>query len=165
MKTLTTEPLTLNSFIGFGEVIEADHDKSFLINEGTTRRFHALATTDVMQNNGEAILSIFRGTPRDMPLLISMMERHPLGSQAFMPMSRNNWLVLVARGVDTPEPQTLRLFSARGDQGVQYGKNIWHHPLLVLGEPQDFLIVDRAGEGENLEEHHYAKPVAVISLD
>jgi ureidoglycolate lyase len=80
-----------------------------------------------------------------------MLERHPLGSQAFFPLSPDDWLVVVAKG-ERPDRGDLRLFRARGDQGVQYGHGVWHHPLLILVEWQDFLIVDRQGPGDNLEE-------------
>ncbi len=80
-----------------------------------------------------------------------MLERHPLGTQAFYPLSLYDWLVVVAEG-ERPGAGDLRLFRARGDQGVQYARGVWHHPLLILTEQQDFLVVDRRGPGENLEE-------------
>lgn len=156
-------PLTAENFAPFGEVIEADHAKSYLINEGTTRRFHALAKADVAAQGGEPILSIFRGTARPLPIEIAMLERHPLGSQAFMPLQCHDWLVVVAEG-EKPEAGDCRAFLARGDQGVQYARNVWHHPLLVLQPSQDFLIVDRLGEGDNLEERYFTGGQAKILL-
>jgi ureidoglycolate lyase len=97
------------------------------------------------------ILSIFRATRWPQPVEVRMMERHPLGTQAFFPLSPDDWLVVVAAG-ERPGADDLRLFRARGDQGVQYARGVWHHPLLVLAERQDFLVVDRRGPGENLEE-------------
>ena len=149
MRRLAPEPLTAKAFAPFGTVIETAGASSFPINDGTTTRFHALATADPGPD-GEAILSIFRATRRPRPVAIRMLERHPLGSQAFFPLSPDDWLVAVAAG-ERPEAADLRLFRARGDQGVQYGRGIWHHPLLVLAERQDFLVVDRRGPGENLE--------------
>jgi ureidoglycolate lyase len=119
-----------------------------LINEGTTRRFHELATADEGPG-GEAILSIFRAAARPRPISIRMLERHPLGAQTFVPMERNAWLVVVA---EEPTPDACRVFLARGDQGVQYAAGTWHHPLLVLQPTQDFLVVDRSGPGKNCEE-------------
>ena len=164
---LRPEPLTAEAFAPFGQVIEADHDKSYLINEGTTRRFHDLAQVDVTDGEGEAILSIFRGTPRSLPIAITMMERHPLGSQAFVPMHPAHWLIVVAEG-ENPTAETCRAFLAAGNQGVQYAKNVWHHPLLVLEPTQDFLIVDRKGPrdhtGENLEERWFDGKGAVLEI-
>jgi ureidoglycolate lyase len=145
---LVPVPLTADVFAPFGDVIEADHARSHLINEGRTRRFHALATS-APGEGGEAILSIFRGTPWPSPVTIRMLERHPLASQAFVPMERHPWLVVVA---DAPRADACRCFLARGDQGIQIGRGVWHHPLLVLQPLQDFLVVDRAGAGNNLEE-------------
>ncbi len=147
---LTIEPLTAGAFAPFGTVIETAGAESFPINGGTTTRFHALAEADAGPS-GAAILSIFRATRWPEPVEIKMMERHPLATQAFFPLSGQDWLVVVAGG-ERPTTDDLRLFRARGDQGVQYGRGIWHHPLLILVEQQDFLIVDRQGPGENYEE-------------
>ena len=120
---------------------------------------------------GVNILSIFAGTPRPVPIAISMMERHPLGLQAFMPLSDHDWLVMVAptnKHDSAPDFSRLRCFHARGDQGVSYAPNVWHHPLLVR-QPQDFLITDRAGpageaDSANLQEHWEDASVAVIII-
>ncbi len=145
---IVAEPLTVDAFAPFGQVIEADPATAREINQGFTTRFHALAC--VVSDAG-VMLSIFRGRPR--PLEIAMLERHPFGSQAFMPLGSRDWLVVVA---ERPDPSALRAFRARGDQGVQYASGVWHHPLLVLGAPQDFLVVDRDGPGPNLEEVAFA---------
>jgi ureidoglycolate lyase len=147
---LAIEPLTAEAFAPFGTVIETAGAESYPINGGTTTRFHALAEAEAGPS-GTAILSIFRATRWPEPVEIKMMERHPLATQAFFPLSGQDWLVVVAGG-ERPTVDDLRLFRARGDQGVQYGHGIWHHPLLILVEQQDFLIVDRQGPGENYEE-------------
>jgi len=154
---IAIEPLDAAAFQPFGKVIEADPATTIEINSGFTTRFHALAQADVGQ--GAAILSIFRGRPR--ALEIAMMERHPLGSQAFMPLNGQDWLVVVA---ENPTPDSCRAFLCRGDQGVQYGAGVWHHPLLVLGAAQDFLVVDRSGAGNNLEEVFFDRAIKVNPL-
>ena len=150
VRFLTALPLTGEAFAPFGTVIETAGAESFPINGGTTTRYHALAEADPGPS-GAAILSIFRATRWPEPVEIRMLERHPLATQAFFPLSAEDWLVVVAGG-ERPTADDLRLFHARGDQGVQYGRGVWHHPLLVLAEQQDFLVVDRQGSGENLEE-------------
>jgi ureidoglycolate lyase len=149
-KKLIIEPLTAGAFAPFGMVIETEGAESFPINGGTTTRFHALAEADAGPS-GTAILSIFRATRWPQPVEIAMLERHPLGSQAFYPLSPDDWLVVVAGG-ERPTADDLRLFRASGCQGVQYARGVWHHPLLILAERQDFLVVDRQGPGENMEE-------------
>lgn len=149
---IRAEPLTAPAFAPFGAVIEADPATAREINQGFTTRFHALAR---VETDAGAILSLFRGRPR--PLEAAMLERHPQGSQAFVPLGGRDWLVLVAA---RPEPGALRLFRAGGHQGVQYTAGTWHHPLLVLDGPQDFLVVDREGPGPNLEEVFFA-PLAL----
>jgi ureidoglycolate lyase len=148
---LSAEPLTRDSFSGFGDVLEVKGAERILINEGTTERFHALSRLDVADQQGAGVLSIFRATARPSPIKIAMMERHPLGSQAFFPLTDNRWLIVVS-AAEAPAPDNLKAFWARGDQGVQYAKNIWHHPLLIIEPSQDFLVADRAGAGDNLEE-------------
>lgn len=166
MKTLTPKPLTAEAFAPFGQVIEADKAKSFLINEGTTRRYHALANVDVDAGGGSPIISIFEGQCRGWPLEIKMVEKHPLGSQAFMPLEAEPWLVVVAENAAAPTAEHCHAFLARGDQGVQYAPGVWHHPLLPIIGRQNFLVVDREASGEpddaNLVEHWFDGPAAII---
>ena len=157
---LIPQPLTAEAFAPFGQVLETKGAKQIAINQGTTTRFDALATSDPGPD-GQTVMSIFRGTPRPLPIAVQMMERHPLGSQAFFPLSRHDWLVVVAT---EPETTSLRAFRATGDQGVQYARGVWHHPLLILVPSQDFLVIDRAGPGTNLEETDLAS-TAHITLD
>lgn len=156
MRRLAVEPLTKSAFRPFGEVIETKGAKSWPINEGFARRFHDLAGIDVKSGGGRAVLSVFRATRRPMPLIINMLERHPLGSQAFIPLQQVDWLVVAAEGEAAPDLRTLRCFSARGSQGVSYAINTWHFPVLILVPKQDFLVIDRDGPGDNLEEHWFA---------
>lgn len=153
---LKPEPLTPENFAGFGAVIDVRGVAPRVINQGTTKRFHDLAPVDVAAQSGTPLLSIFRASPRPVPIAIELMERHPLGSQAFMPLNDTPFLVLVAEGEDAVvAPSTLRAFITDGQQGVSYARNVWHHPVLALGEETDFLVVDRGGPGENLEEYWF----------
>ena len=149
---LQVEPLTREAFAPFGDVIEAsDAAHHFTINGGNTERYHNLAHIDPGPD-GHTIVSIFRGQPRALPFIVEMMERHPLGSQAFVPLSGAPYLVVVALAGDAPRNADLRVFLARGDQGVNYARGVWHHPLLALDSVSDFLVVDRAGPGHNCDE-------------
>ena len=152
MFPLTPEPLTREAFAPFGDVIEAsDAVRHFTINAGNTERYHDLADIDAGPD-GRVIVSIFRGQPRSLPFRVGMMERHPLGSQAFVPMSGRPYLVVVAPAGLAPTASDLRCFVARGDQGVNYATGVWHHPLLALEGVCDFLVVDRSGPGHNCDE-------------
>ncbi|WP_347262563.1 ureidoglycolate lyase [Rudaea sp.] len=158
------EPLTREAFAPFGDVIEAsDAARHFPINGGTTERYHDLANIEV-DAAGRAIVSIFRAQPRALPFAIAMLERHPLGSQAFMPLNRRPYLVAVAARGETFADADVRVFLARGDQGVNYAAGVWHHPLLALGEAGDFLVVDRAGPGANCDERGLAQPLTIPPL-
>jgi len=158
MKKLTIEPLTRTAFEPFGDVIELDGAKQIPINLGTTIRFHDLARIDVEDEGGRAIVNLFRGQPRDLPFEVSMLERHPLGSQAFLPLNDRPYLVVVAPAGEL-DPSRIRAFVTRGWQGVNYAKGVWHHPLLSLDQVSDFIVVDRSGSGRNLDEVSLAEPV------
>ena len=149
MREVTPEPLTAQAFAPFGEVIEASAQaEQVAINYGQTARFNDLARIDV--EGGHAIVSIFRGQPLDPPHL-KIFERHPLGSQSFSPLQGRPFLVAVAPPGDF-DPAAIRVFRAQGHQGVNYAKGVWHHYLLPLEAQSDFLVIDRAGPGENLDE-------------
>jgi ureidoglycolate lyase len=159
-QTLIVEPLTKAAFVPFGEVVEADPASVRMINGGTTERHHALAHPTATGEGAGLIINIFRGAPRALPYLVDMVERHPLGSQSFHPLDGRPWLVVVAED-EGGRPGRPRLFSAGGRQGINYHPNVWHHPLMALGETSDFLVVDRSGPGNNLEEYFYTEPFLV----
>lgn len=149
MRELTAEPLTADAFAPFGDVIEASERAEVIpINYGWTTRFNALA--DVSVGEGRAIISLFRSKPL-APLVLKIFERHPLGSQAFMPLQGRPYLVAVAPPGDF-DAGKVRVFHATADQGVNYGRGTWHHFLLALDAESDFLVVDREGPGSNLDE-------------
>ncbi|HYD12893.1 MAG TPA: ureidoglycolate lyase [Allosphingosinicella sp.] len=150
MRELTPEPLTAAAFAPFGSVIEAsDAATKIDINQGHAVRYDALAEVDVADEGGRAVISLFRAKPLG-ELVLRTFERHPLGSQSFVPLGGRPYLVAVAPA-GAFDPAAVRLFRAEGHQGVHYRKGTWHHFLLVL-EESDFLVVDRAGPGDNCEE-------------
>ncbi|MCG5074409.1 ureidoglycolate lyase [Paraburkholderia tagetis] len=151
MKTLLLEPLTREAFAPFGDVIELDGAHHFPINGGTTERFHDLASIDVGEAGGRPIVSVFRAQPRAWPIEIAMMERHPLGSQAFVPLGDVRYAVVVAPAGEL-DPTQLRAFWVESGQGVNYAKGVWHHPLLAFDRVSDFLVVDRGGQQPNCDE-------------
>ena len=156
---LMAQPLTAAAFAPFGTVIEAAGEPSFFINAGRCGRYHDLARPEVLAG-GAVTVSVGRSEAAPMPLPIDLLERHPLGSQAFVPMSGARMLVIVAPDEDgVPGPPLA--FLSSGGQGVQYNANIWHGVLAPLTGPADFLIVDRAGEGANLEEYRLPEPIIV----
>lgn len=158
---LAIEALTAEAFKPFGDVIEAsDAVNHFTINGGNTERYHDLARLEAGAD-GRIVASIFRGLPRSLPFTVEMMERHPKGSQAFMPLSGRPYLVVVAHPGKAPAASDLRCFLASPQQGVNYAAGTWHHPLLALEAVSDFLVLDRAGEGPNCDEV-MLDPAAII---
>lgn len=157
------EPLTRAAFAHFGDVIDCDGATHYTINEGYAERYHDLATVDVATEGGRPLINIFRAQPRHLPLRIALMERHPLSSQAFIPLVPRPFLVLVAPPGAAPGPHNLRCFQTRGSQGVNYARGTWHHPLIALDEPQDFLIVDRGGAGDNCDVITFSDELFVIA--
>lgn len=163
MTTLRIVPLTRAAFAPFGDVIERADAHHYPINQGFTERFHDLARIDTGTEGGETIVSLFRSQPRAFPFEITFVERHPLGSQAFYPLQNRDWLIVVAEAEARPTARTLRAFRASGRQGINYARNVWHFPLLALDADSDFLIIDRKGPGNNLEEVTLAEP-AVLEI-
>jgi ureidoglycolate lyase len=141
------EPLTKNAFAPFGDVVDIDGTDPREINQGFAQRFNDLADIDVC--DGQTNISIFTATPRPHPIAIKLMERHPLGTQLFYPLQNEDWYVLVCE--NPTDEKTFRAFKAGGQQGVNYHRNTWHHPLLVTNESR-FIVIDRKGAGHNLEE-------------
>ncbi|MET3794440.1 ureidoglycolate lyase [Aquamicrobium terrae] len=157
---ILAQPLTRESFAPFGDVIDTDGDNHFPINAGKCERHHALARPEVGGDNAHVLISIARGTPYSFPLTLAMVERHPLGSQAFIPMSPRPFVVVVCP--DGPDgPGTPQAFLTAPGQGVNYRRNVWHGVLTPVGEEQDFVIVDRGGDGSNLEEFYFSHPYEV----
>ncbi|UTV29694.1 ureidoglycolate lyase [Photobacterium atrarenae] len=165
LRRLTITPLTQEAFAPFGDVIEVENRDYFMINNGSTRRYHQLAETDVAEQGGRAIISIFQATPLVYPLTVSMLERHPLGSQAFVPLLGQPYLIVVAPKGDDPQLSQCRAFYSNGRQGVNYHKGVWHHPVLALTDQDQFLIVDRAGEGNNCDEVYFNQELVSLHLE
>lgn len=147
--TIRAVPITAEAFAPFGDVLAARADPSRLINEGRCERHHALATVE--RGGGEAILSIFRSEGISLPYQCGLLERHPLGSQAFMPLGPQPWLSVVAPDEDG-RPGAPLAFLVPAGVGVNLRAGVWHGVLTPLGGSADFLVVDREGDGVNLEE-------------
>jgi ureidoglycolate lyase len=157
MRTLTPAPLTAEAFAPFGEVLDATGDFR-LINEGMCQRHHDRASLD-FGPEGRAGISVFQARPRALPYAFDLIERHPEGSQAFLPMTGHPFLVIVSTGPET----TPRAFLTNGAQGINLHRGTWHGVLTPLAAPGLFAVVDRIGPTPNLEEHRYATPWTVLA--
>lgn len=154
------EPLSRDAFAPFGQVIETAGAQHYPINNGMTERYHDLARVELGGTQPRPLISIFRGQPYALPLRLTLMERHPLGSQAFYPLSPMPFLVIVAldhAGI----PDTPRAFITAPGQGINIAMNTWHGVLTPLEKSADFLVVDRGGDGDNLEEYTFDTPFIV----
>ncbi len=164
MKTLIAQPLTKAAFEPFGQVLTTKGAHHYPINAGMTERFHDLAKIEIAGETGRPLISIFRGQPYAMPLSLTMVERHPLGSQAFMPLHDRPFLVIVAPD-ENGRPGTPLVFMTQPGTGINIGRNVWHGVLTALEAEGDFLVVDRGGEGNNLQEHFFDTPYRVALKD
>jgi ureidoglycolate lyase len=157
---ITAVPLTRANFEPFGEVIDTNGDNHYPINGGRCERFHDLARVEATGTNARVLISLFKATPYAFPLKLAMVERHPFGSQAFIPLSPRPFLVVVCH--DTPSgPGNPHAFVTAPGQGVSYPRNRWHGVLTPIGEPQDFAVVDRGGDEKNLEEFFFPEPYEI----
>ena len=160
-RTIIIEPLTREAYAPFGQVIEIDGAHHYPINGGMTERYHDLARIELGGVHPRPLVSIARGKPYALPLTLKMVERHPLGSQAFYPLAQRPFLSIVAPD-EGGTPGRPRAFLAAPGQGVNMAMNTWHGVLTPLGDVTDFLIVDRGGEGNNLEEYFFEPPYLVL---
>jgi ureidoglycolate lyase len=160
MKTIDIKPLTREAFAPFGEVIEQEGASSFPINAGKCTRYHDLAKIETTGDKARPMISLLRGKPYALPLELGMVERHPFGSQAFIPLGESPFLVIVAEETEDGPGQPIAFRTAPG-QGVNIGRNVWHGILTPLETVSDFAVIDRAGDGVNLEEHFYAEPFLI----
>jgi ureidoglycolate lyase len=154
-RTLQTEPLTQTAFAPFGDVLDASGDFR-LINAGLCQRYHDRARLDF--GDAKPGISIFRAEPRSLPYRFDLIERHPDGSQAFIPMSDHPFLVIVATNTQAKP----RAFLTNGAQGINLHRGTWHGVLTPLQAPGLFAVIDRIGTTKNLEEHQFTDPWAVI---
>ena len=151
-REIIAQPLTHEAFAPFGDVLDFSAPADMMINQGLCARHHNLAALEF--NSGQAGISLFNATPRSLPYELDMMERHPLGSQAFLPMTENPFLVIVAKD-DNGKPDTPQAFITAPSMGVNYHANIWHGVLTPLSSPGHFAVIDRIGSGENLQEYWF----------
>ena len=155
-REIRTEPLTAAAFAPFGDVLDCSGAPDRMINAGLCARYHDRARLDFAQ--GDAGLSLFDAEPRALPYTLDLLERHPLGSQAFTPMTPAPFLVTVAAG-----PEAVpRAFLTAPYQGVNLHRGTWHGVLTPLAAPGIFAVIDRVGEGANLEEVTLATPWTVV---
>ena len=146
--------VTRNNFAKFGDLISSNDISPIDINAGYAKRFDNLANINTLKDDGKTIVSIFSALKRSFPMKISMMEKHPLGSQAFMPMKETTFLCFVAPPGPAPDVSKIQSFIIPPKTGINYKPSIWHFPLIST-EDTDFLVIDRKGIGENLVIHQF----------
>ena len=158
MKQIKVVPLTAEAFAPFGDVLDCTGEADKIINQGLCGRFHDRAHMDFI--DGKAGISLFNAQPRSLPYTLDMMERHPDGSQAFIPMTQHPFLVIVATD-DGGEPDAPRAFVTKSGQAINFHRNIWHGVCTPLAAPGLFAVVDRIGSGGNLQEHWFDNPFII----
>ncbi|WP_121628959.1 ureidoglycolate lyase [Tropicibacter alexandrii] len=157
---ITAQPLTARAFAPFGDVLDVAGEPDKIINQGLCGRYHDRAALD-FGPEGRAGISLFNAEPRALPYRLELVERHPDGSQAFLPMHQNPWLVIVAEPGDTPGP--IHAFIAAPGQGINFHRGTWHGVLTPLHGPGLFAVVDRIGDTANLEEHWLEEAVLITA--
>ena len=161
-KPLTTRPLTAEAFAAFGDVIEVMGEPDKLINQGMCGRHHDLASLDFAE--GKAGISLFDAKARAFPHIVDMVERHPEGSQAFVPLTGVPMLVVVAEDQDGT-PVNLQAFVSQPGQSINLHRGVWHGVLAPIEKPGQFIVIDRIGEGANLEEFWFEDVYVVEKVE
>ena len=158
------KPVKINksNFAPYGDLISTENITPIDINAGYAKRFDNLADLNTSKDNGKTILSIFSALKRTFPMKIDMMEQHPLGSQAFIPMKETTFLTFVAPLGKSPEIDKIQSFIIPPNHGVNYRPGIWHFPLIST-EDTNFLVIDRKGQGKNLIIHKFEKEKIILN--
>jgi len=158
VSVIRTQALTAEAFAPFGEVLEVAGEPTVLINQGRCARYSDLAKLDF--NDGRAGISIFKSEICTLPCELNMVERHPLGSQAFIPMGGHPFMVVVAEDKNGTPVNPQAFISAKG-QAINFHRGTWHGVLTPLHQPGLFAVIDRIGDGTNLEEHYFDTPYQI----
>jgi ureidoglycolate lyase len=157
-RILQPEPLTKETFLPFGDVLENKYVEPELINFGNTQKYGRL--TDIfIADDYPGQFSIYRSRSIELPFRVRLMERHPLGSQVFYPLHQRPFPVIVAPVESTPSAENIKLFLTNGNQGVNIGPGVWHHYQLSLQQESDYIVVDRVSSGDNYREHQLEEAI------
>ena len=160
-KIIKPVKISRSNFSSYGDLISTDDINPMNINEGYAKRFDNLANLDTSKDSGKTIVSIFSALKRTFPMKIHMMEKHPLGSQAFIPMKETTFLAFVAPSGESPEIDKIQSFVIPPKRGINYKPGIWHFPLIAT-ENINFLVIDRKGSGDNLIIHKSEKEKIIL---
>jgi len=153
--------ISRSNFAIYGELISASDINPVDINAGYAKRFDNLADLNTSKDGGKTIVSIFSALKRTFPMKIDMMEKHPLGSQAFIPMKETTFLSFVAPSGESPDTNKIQSFIIPPKTGINYKPGIWHFPLIST-EDTSFLVIDRKGSGKNLIIHKFEKENIIL---
>ena len=160
-KIIKPVKISRSNFSSYGDLISTDDINPMNINEGYAKRFDNLANLDTSKDSGKTIVSIFSALKRTFPMKIDMMEKHPLGTQAFIPMKETTFLAFVAPSGESPEIDKIQSFVIPPKRGINYKPGIWHFPLIST-ENINFLVIDRKGSGDNLIIHKFEKEKIIL---
>ena len=160
-KIIKPVKISRSNFSSYGDVISTEDINPMNINEGYAKRFDNLANLDTSKDSGKTIVSIFSALKRTFPMKIHMMEKHPLGTQAFIPMKETTFLAFVAPSGESPEIDKIQSFIIPPKMGINYKPGIWHFPLIST-ENINFLVIDRKGSGDNLIIHKFEKEKIIL---
>mgnify|MGYP001311280131 FL=1 len=159
---ISPKKVTKKNFKKFGQIIDTSKKKYFKINNGFAKRYDNLGKIDTSTKKGKTIISIFSAKKRNFPMKVDMMEKHPLGSQAFVPMKETSFLVFVAPKGERPNLKKIESFRIPKQTGINLNPGIWHFPLIST-KNMNFLVVDRKGRGNNLIIHKFKKEKIYLS--
>ena len=162
--TINPKPITKENFSKFGDMITKANIKPIEINDGYAKRFDGIANLNTTKDNGETTICIFSALKRSFPMKIDMMEKHPLGSQAFIPMKETTFLVFVAPKGSEPNLNKIESFIVPPGIGINYNPEIWHFPLIST-EDMNFLVIDRKGLGDNLVIKNLNKEKIILNYE
>ena len=145
MITLPVRPLTAEAMAPFGSVIERVPG-GVAVNGGSSQRHEAVATLDLHRDAGRGVLAVYDARARRFPFAASVLERHRLSDQVFLPLGgpRRCVLLLAPAGVEQPQATDCVALLSNGQQGLRIAAGTWHHGLLALDDGPWAVLERRA---------------------
>lgn len=133
---IEAQPLDPETFKPFGEVVQPGLGAVKTIRDGTVRLSRPEASLRHEADAEIAAVEFYECAATDAPLVATKVEHHPHSMQLFAPMQSARWLVVVwPDGLES----TPAAFVAQPDQAILYHPGIWHHGIVALDRPAQFI--------------------------
>jgi len=151
---LQIKKISKDNFSKYGQLVSTKDIESQNINEETTKSFYDLVNIEIYGDDKKCRVNIFKSIKRNFPLEVNMLENHPLSSQAFIPLQKTNFIVVVAPISSEPDINLIETFLISPEEGINFKPKVWHFPLIAT-ENSNFLTIDKKDSANNIEIYNF----------